>query len=99
MDDHRRVVFADWVDEAVMVFYSGGSIPADYGILEEVNDWGLVLRHLRRISWSSAAPPDEATGRLGAGGEDLRSVDVFRPWHMISGVRVLEPEEREAHGL
>jgi hypothetical protein len=99
MDEHRRVAFADWVGEAVVVFYPGGAIPADYGVLEEVNDWGLVLRHPRRISWPSAHPPDETTGRPAPGEQDLRHVAEFRPWHMISGVRVLEPEEREGHGF
>jgi hypothetical protein len=99
MDEHRRVAFADWVGETVVVFFPGGAIPAEYGVLEEVNDWGLVLRHPRRISWPSADTPDETTGRGARGGQDLRNVTEFRPWHMISSVRVLEPEEREAHGL
>jgi hypothetical protein len=46
-----RVDFADWVGEAVMVFYPGGAGPVEYGVLEEVNDWGLVLRRGRWIHW------------------------------------------------
>jgi hypothetical protein len=94
MDEHGYE-FEDWEGEAVQVSYPGGSIPADYGVLEEVNEWGLVLRSRRRLTW-----PDPTAGEEhGLGGQDVRLVSEFRPWHVISGVRVLEPEEREGHGL
>jgi hypothetical protein len=90
MTDRRG--FAEWEGKAVQVYYTGGKTPADYGVLEEVNDWGLMLRlSSRRISW-----PGEVEG---GSYEDHRDVSEFRPWHMVSRVRVLEPEEKEGHGL
>jgi hypothetical protein len=89
----RRVVFADWIGQAVVVLYPGGMMPADYGVLEEVNDWGLVLRSTRTISWSTEE------SEFGGQEDFVRSVLEFHPWHMVSRVRVLEPEEKEAHGL
>jgi hypothetical protein len=74
----ERREFLTWEGEAVQVFYPGGNIPADYGVLEEVNDWGLVLRSRRT---------------------ELREVSEFRPWHVVGGVRLLEEEQRKAHGL
>ena len=87
-----HVAFADWVGEAVMVFYPGGNIPEEYGVLEEVNDWGLVLTRSLWISWPEGGPG-------GPRDRALRRVSEFRPWHMVSGVRVLEQEERKHHGL
>jgi hypothetical protein len=86
-----RVVFADWVGEAVIVLSLGGRSHADYGILEEVNDWGLVITYRRLITWATE------TGEWG--GQDERHISELKPWHMISSVRVLEPEEKEARGL
>jgi hypothetical protein len=86
-----RVVFADWVGEAVIVLSLGGRSHADYGILEEVNDWGLVITYRRLITWATEA------GEWG--GQDERNISELKPWHIISSVRVLEPEEKEAHGL
>ena len=88
----RRVLFADWVGQAVMVFYPGGNIPVDYGVLDEVNDWGLVLNHPLRISWPTGGLEDPSE-------QDVRYVSEFRPWHMVSGVRLLEPEEKRSLGL
>jgi hypothetical protein len=89
----RRVPFADWVGEAVELSSSGGKRIPEYGVLDEVNDWGLVLRHRRNIQWSSTGSSENYDQ------QDLRDVPEFLPWHTISGVRVLEPEERESHGL
>jgi hypothetical protein len=89
----RRVLFADWVGEAVELSSSGGKRIPEYGVLEEVNDWGLVLRHRRNIQWSSTGSSESYDQ------QDLRNVSEFLPWHTISGIRVLEPEERETHGL
>ncbi len=85
--------FVHWKGEAVTVFYPGGQIYADYGTLEEVTDWGVVLRSRRSISW---APPGAVEGQAE---RDVREVSEFRPWSVISGIRLLEPEEKESHGL
>jgi hypothetical protein len=87
-----RMDFADWVGEAVMVFYPGGAGPAEYGVLEEVNDWGLVLRRDRWIHWAPRGPDERRES-------DFRTVYEFHPWHIVNSVRVLEPEEQEYHGL
>jgi hypothetical protein len=89
MADRRG--FAEWEGHPVMVFYTGGNIREDYGVLEEINEWGLVLRSYQRIVWGT--PQEES------GGQDMRQVSQFRLWRMISSVRVLEREEREARGL
>jgi hypothetical protein len=89
----RRVPFADWVGEAVELSSSGGKRIPEYGVLDEVNDWGLVLRHRRNIQWSSTGSSENYDQ------QDLRIVPEFLPWHTISAIRVLEPEERESHGL
>jgi hypothetical protein len=88
-----RRLFGNWVGEAVEVSSSGGRRIPGYGVLEEVNDWGLVLRHSRNIQWSSTGSSENYNQ------QDLRNVSEFLPWHTISGVRVLEPEEKESHGL
>ena len=83
--------FAEWKGQPVMVSFPGGNIHRDYGVLEEVNEWGLVLRSNQRIVWRTEA--GEFTGH------DVRQVPEFRPWQMISSVRMLEPEERKDRGF
>jgi hypothetical protein len=90
----RRVAFADWVGKAVAVESSSRHVVQTYGQLEEVNDWGLVLRHRTRVTWPSAESPEESHDH-----QDWREVSEFRPWHTVGGVRVLEPEEKEGHDL
>ena len=46
---NRRVLFADWVGEAVEMSSSGGNRIPEYGVLEDVNDWRFVLRHRSHI--------------------------------------------------
>src|SRR3712207_8860460 len=42
--------FAEWEGQPVKVSYpSGASPPTDYGILEEVMEWGIVLNHSTTI--------------------------------------------------
>jgi hypothetical protein len=89
---NRPEVFADWEGEAARVFYPGGDAP-DVGVLEEVNDWGLVLRRGRWLSWS------KKEGSRVQKDSEFRHVAEFHPWHMVSGVRLLEPEEKEEYGL
>jgi hypothetical protein len=52
-----------------------------------------VLRHRRNIQWSSTGS-SESYDR-----QDLRNVSEFLPWRTISGIRMLEPEERATHGF
>jgi len=78
----RQVNFAQWEGNYVQVSPSSIDDLSDTGQIEEVIEWGLVLRLQRRISW-------------GEGRQDSRMVSEFRPWHSITAVRVLEPEERE----
>jgi hypothetical protein len=53
----------------------------------------LVLRHRRNIQWSSTDSSESYDQ------QDLRNVSEFLPWHTISGIRMLEPEERATHGF
>jgi hypothetical protein len=86
-----RVVFADWVGRPVEVRTVHGEWP-EYGVLEDVSDWGVVLRTRRTIAWG---PTDEfGTSE----NQEDRQVADFRPWHMVVSVRVLEPEEAAYHG-
>jgi hypothetical protein len=78
----RQVNFAQWEGKYVKVTPSSIDDFSDKGQIEEVTEWGLILRLQRRISW-------------GEGRQDSRMVSEFRPWDSITAVRVLEPEERE----
>jgi len=52
----------------------------------------LVLTRSLWISWPEGGPG-------GPRDRALRRVSEFRPWHMVSGVRVLEQEEKNHYGL
>lgn len=87
-----RATFEQWTGEVVAVRSVHDSQAFTGGVLEEVNAWGIVLRHIRRI----ATGPAEQTSYGGwtQPGED-REISEFFPWHMVSSIRILEPEERE----
>lgn len=89
------MAFADWVGEVVRVHYGGQQYP-DYGHLEEVNEWGLVLRHNRNLSWPDREKTDEYGNEIET--YEQREVAELIPWRVIAGVRVLEPEEKAAYG-
>jgi hypothetical protein len=91
-----RMDFADWVGQPVML---NGQ---DVGLLDEVNDFGIVIRAVYPIWWRT---PESLEGD-GLEGEIYyrethveRVVSLFRPWHTISDIRVMESDEREAHGF
>ncbi len=93
------VHYGEWVGLPVMV--NG----ADVGVLEEVNEWGIVLRTPYTAWWRTAeltpemtedVPEDETHYSI----KEIRRVSpVFRPWQMVSEIRVLEPDEAEAQGF
>ncbi len=96
MTDRRG--FAEWEGQPVMVDHLGMRIEpgheysSDHGILEEVNEWGLVFNHPRYIPALDAVGEERSAG-------GWRTVSEFLPWHRIISVRPMEPEEREARGL
>jgi hypothetical protein len=47
----------------------------------------------KKIQWSSTGSSENYAQ------QDLRNVSESLLWHTISGIRVLELEERETHGL
>ena len=91
--------FAEWEGQPVKVSYpSGASPPTDYGILEEVMEWGIVLNHSTTIQLRKNArvsAQDDQENSTGVG----RQVSEFLPWHRINSIRLLEPDEKEAYGL
>jgi hypothetical protein len=91
----ERVRFADWQGENVMVNLVNGDAPV--GVLEEVNDWGLVLRSEVGIWWTPDEPPDDE-GFIRSK-QVFRTVSEFYPWTMVGSVRVLEPDESVERGL
>jgi hypothetical protein len=95
MTDRRG--FAEWEGQPVKVSYPGGSSPpAEYGILEEAMNWGVVLNHSITIEVRVKSRADDWTEYSSEVG---RQVSEFLPWHRINKIRLLEPEEREQRGL
>ncbi len=75
-----RAAFAEWVGHAVRV-------DGERARLEEVTEWGVVVRVERGITWGN---PETGEGY----GQAVRSVSEFRPWAKIDSIRRAEPEER-----
>ncbi|MDF2704244.1 MAG: hypothetical protein K0S10_3190 [Rubrobacteraceae bacterium] len=88
---HAHRPFEAWEGEAVEVT-SEGNTPATRGILAEVNNSGIVMRFRQWVAVRS--PVTEEAERQSP--NELREISLFRPWHTISGVRLLEPEEEQA---
>ncbi len=94
----NRRGFAEWEGQPVIVDHFGIRVEpghqytSDYGILEEVNQWGVVFNHPRYIPGLDAVGEEH-----GAGG--WRTVSELLPWHRIISVRPMESEERETHGF
>jgi hypothetical protein len=92
MNERNR--FVDWVGETVMVNMTHGGAPV--GVLEEVNDWGIVVRSDQDIWWQPIQEPDEE-GYVQTK-QVVREVSEFYPWPMVVSVRVLELDEAAARG-
>jgi hypothetical protein len=90
----ERSRFVDWVGETVLVNMTHGGTPV--GILEEVTDWGIVLRSDQELWWEPDQEPDEEGYTQMK--HVVREVSEFYPWPMVVSVRVLEQDEAEGRG-
>jgi hypothetical protein len=93
MADRRG--FAEWEGNPVILNESGSEV----GLLEEVTDWGIVLDRPKGIRLSRKYEQGSRFDVITTGHQVERQVSEFRPWHTISSIRLLEPEEREEHGF
>lgn len=82
----QRTAFADWENKAVAVT-SPGHDKEELGVLEEVNDSGVVLQFGR---WITVRPEKRGNAGDYTSPNDFRHVSEFRPWHMIASIRMLE---------
>ncbi len=93
----QRVLFADWEGENVMVNLVNGNAPA--GLLEEINEYGIVVRTGEAIWWTLDDEPDEEGYTHARTKHVTRLVSAFFPWNVIYNVRVLEPDEAVERGF
>ncbi len=92
MADQRG--FAEWEGRPVMLNESDSEV----GLLEEVTNWGIILNGTKAIR----VPREHEKGALydvHTAEQVERRVSEFRPWHTISSIRLLEPEEKATHRL
>ena len=93
--DGRRILFRDWEDEQVAITFANGNTMA--GVLEEVNELGIVANSRQSIWWTTETVPDEE-GYTHTKHVD-RQVQEFYTWATIASIRLMEPDEAEAYGL
>jgi hypothetical protein len=95
----QRALISNWEGEAVMILDPMGQTIT--GILDEVNDWGVMVTTMTDFWWF-VEPPQQGSeeGETVFRRKDAQRVlPVFRPWHTISLIRVLTGDELEAHGF
>ena len=80
-----------WIGQAVVLHRASNPT---YGTLEAMGEYGAVMLHAVGMA-SGSTPQDQYGGQH----TESRTVAEFFPWHTVSSIRPLEPEERQEHGL
>lgn len=80
-----------WMGKDVVMFRP--QMDPTYGQLESMHDSGLVIRHRAYVSWRIG----ESTLGAEQRDSDNRLVSEFFPWHVMSGFRLQEEEEKKVY--
>jgi len=95
--DEQSIPFAEWVGENVMVVLNNGNAQA--GKLEEITEYGVVVRAMQGIWWTPADDPGPDEEGYVRSKHVNRLVSELYPWSSIFNVRILEPDEAVERGF
>ena len=79
-------ILDSWKGQGVAIDRPGIPYP-EFVRLEEVNEFGIVVRSSSRVRWGGYDDEGQHNKM-----ED-RLVSKFYPWHLVNGFRLQEPEE------